>query len=263
MSVKNITVEVLSRGKVLSVEKDGFLGENLTDLQLRCFVPKQKILTPICFSVNGVKDVFPMKDHSRNPGTSLFMKKIPVDRVYGGILTTKYSTNNLRLAVLGRQGKLTIWEIAIVSQDGLFFLTQQMVYQEVQFFKNGRGLSCPYFEEERRKWPQLVKMLKPIMEDKKLLPISAYNPPSPLQIEGLEKNQGIVDWWGLALQMGVIIIDKEGTAARVHWKNLPPNINGGLRKLEAGQLVSYQVLAPLTGAKSIQFQFEVRYVTPL
>jgi len=45
MSVKNITVEVLSRGKVLSVEKDGFLGENLTDLQLRCFVPKQKILT--------------------------------------------------------------------------------------------------------------------------------------------------------------------------------------------------------------------------
>lgn len=259
---KGITVRVLSEGEELKAGEDGCLGEELTDLRLECFIQGRKSLMPICFSVDGQKNITLMKNHSLDPVVSLFAQKVPVTLTDSGVLTTKYSTNNLRVATFGQgqTGRFEIWEIAIVSQDGLFFLTKQRSY-ESQFFRGKDGqILCPDFE----KWPQLVEKLEPIMRDKKLLPISQYSP-SPIPAEDLPQKQGRVIWWNLALQMGAIVLDKKGIAARVHWKHLLPNIDGSLRALKAGQLVSFQKLLPITnnGTRKTEFALEAQGVTPL
>lgn len=256
---KGITIEVLAGKNKLISEKDGYLGENLADLQLKCWTEKKLSSNPLCFSVDGQNHIALMHDRSSDPAFNLYLKKIPVDSV-AGILTTKPSTNNIRLAVPGRQGKFEIWEIAIVSQDGLFFLTKQMPYR-AQFFKDGEKVSCPFFENPPHEWPQLVEVLKPLVQDKKLLPISMFSPPPAPITTDLQEKQAVVEWWSLRLQRGAVVL-QGGTRARVHWKSLPINMNGGLRKLTAGQLVSFQKLPPVTNKES-GFNLEIREVTPL
>lgn len=258
---RGITVEASLKGNTLKPKKDGYLGEITGGkLQLRCSIQKQNPM-PICFLVNGSKNVLPIKDRSSNQIVSFFIRKVPVEQIDNGVFTTKYPNNNLRLAVFGTTGKFEIWEVAIVSQDGFFFLTEQMPYSSQFFRGENNQILCPDFDE---KWPQLIEMLKPVMEKQELLPISEYITSPTLKTEGLRQRQGKVIWWSLVLQMGLIVLDTKGTVARVHWKNLKPCMNRGLRKLTAGQVVSFQRLLPIpTGARKSNLLLEAREVIPI
>lgn len=258
-----ITVEVRYNGKTLEPAEDGYLGE-MTEgkFRLKCFAQRRDGLMPICFLVDGQKNVAMAGDHSRDPNVRLFAKKVPVEKLDSGVFTTKSSTNNSRLVIFGAAGRFEVWEIAIVSQDGFFFLTEQMTYVSQFFRGEDDRVLCPEFEE---KWPQLIEMLRPVMEKQELSPISTYVPSPAPKAEGLQKQQGKVLWWSSALQMGLLVLDEKGTVARVHWKNLPPSMNGSLRKLEAGQLVSFQKLLPISksGTRDSTILLEAREVIPI
>ena len=261
--LEGITVKVFSGNRKLNPGKDGYLGENLTNLQLKCRIKKKASPNPVCFLVDERKNIIVARNRDTDPNFNLYIKPVPVKRFVGSILTTKPLTNNLRLAIPDWGGKFQLWEIAIVSQDGLFFLTEQMTYQ-AQFFKNEDGeIGCPYFERPPKEWPQLVEKLKPFMQNKKLLPISKYITPPPINTEGLEKGQAIIEWWNLRLQMGIAKLTRD-VSLKVYWRNLTPT-NGSLRKLTAGQRVSCNRLPPVADIrpKKSGFSPEIFEVTPL
>ena len=253
MLLEKIGIELevwFEREKILP-DGNGYLGEfGKGNFYLEYTLP-EKEPRPICFIVDGKKNIIPFNKN---------VKVIPVTMVDGGTFTTKYDSNNVRFAVIEQTGKCKVWEIAIVSQDSVFFLTEQMVYERHWFREENGEAVCPDFEN----WPQIVEFLRPIMEQEELPSISEYQPPPETKTNGLLKSQGKVVWWNLALQLGLISLDGKGTVARVHWKSLPPDMHGGLRKLEPGQVVSFQELREIPStARTITVSLEAKKITLL
>lgn len=261
---RGIKLEVILGKERLIPEEDGYLlsQERIGSEQfgLRCSIPKREKLMPLCFNVDGDKNITLMKLRSEDERFSVFSKKISVTKTDFNILTTHYPENNLRILFPEEKGRFEIWEVAIVSQDGLFFLTTQMAY-EAKYFKEEDGkVICPRFEWET-KWPQLIKIIKSIFEREELPPISEYVTPSLSKAEGLQKNQGVVVWWNLAQGIGAIVLDEKGTTAKVHWKGIQPNPKGRLRYLLPGQIISYRKLDQARGRTG--FLLESKKVSPL
>lgn len=216
----------------------------------------------MCFNVDRKKNIVLMKDLSENASFSLFSKKITVTKSDLNVCITRYPENNFRVLIPENGGRFEIWEIAIVSQDGLFFLTSQMTYEAKCYRGENGEIICPRFEWET-KWPQLMEIVKPIFEGMDLLPISDYLPPSPPKAEGLPKNHGKVVWWNYAQGLGMIVLDQKRTLARVHWKGIHPHkTKRRLKALYPGEIVSYQKLdipSRVVGKPTL-FQLEVKGV---
>ena len=269
LAKKGIKLEVIFGGKELIPEDDGYLDKEnerigLGQFELRCLIQKREGLMPFCFTVDGKKNVLPMKDRSKDNSLSVFTKKISVLETDFRVYTTRYPENNLRILIPETSGEFELWEIAIVSQDGLFFLTTQMAYEAKCFRGKSGEVICPRFEWET-KWPQLMEIVKPIFGEMELSPISEYIAPSPPKAEGLPKNQGRVVWWNLSQGLGMIVLDEKGTMARVYWIGILPNLKGRFRALHPGQIVSYQKLDIPSQAlgKSTGFLLEAKEVRPV
>ena len=219
---------------------------------------------PVYFNVDGKKNIALMKKRWEDDGFSIFSKKISVIKTDFNTLITRYPENNFRILIPEIKGRFETWEIAIVSQDGLFFLTTQMTYEAKCFREEDGKVICPKFEWET-KWPQLMKIVKPIFEGAELPPISEYVAPSPPKAEGLPKNHGKVAWWNLAQGLGVIVLNEKGTLARVYWKGIQPDPQGRLRALLPNQIVSYRKLdIPFQAqGRSTGFLLEAKEVMPL
>ena len=131
---KGVKVEVWFEGEKLSPDADGYLGGDLQFqkekgrayyFSLKCYVPiPEKIYGMM---VDGKKNVVLMKNHSRDPSVALFSMKIPAKDENYGVLATEYPQNSMRLLILKGKGQFEIWEIAVASQDGLFFLDRKSV----------------------------------------------------------------------------------------------------------------------------------------
>jgi len=253
---RGINLKVWFEGKEVNPEEDGYLGEysqySQGSFQLSCQLSCQtESRQTVCFTVDGKKNITPMKNHEA-PG-SLFRKKVPIERAANGVFTTKYPNNNFRILVLETGGNFEIWEVAVVSQDGMFFLTEQLTYQS-RLFQGDNGILCPELE----KWPQFLEFITPLVENQSLLS-KHQTPPPAAAAKNLPRGQGIVLWWNLAMQMGAIGLDEKGTVARVHWKGIKSKL-GNLRKLEAGQLVKFEKLLPVTSSRNTSFKLEAREV---
>jgi hypothetical protein len=250
---KGVIIEVWFEGKKLMPSGNGYLGEfNKGNFQLTYALPENKPI--ICFTRDGKRNIIPTKAGH---------KTIPVTLAGNDVFTTIPASNNIRFAVIDPTGKCEIWKTAILSQDGVFFLAEQKTY-EAQWFRdeNDRAV-CPYPYFADR--PQLTELLRPMMENKQLPSISEFrHPPFIDDASDLPKGQGRVLFWDLPEQWGLIAIDGKGTVARVHWKSLPPDINGGLRRLKAGQIVSFQTIREVpTTARTTTVVLEAKGVTPL
>lgn len=266
-----IEVEVWFEEERLIPEEDGYLGEELrfkremvkkvAYFELKCFVEKRENLMPKCISVDGNKNVVLMKDRSKDSSVALFSIKILVKRDDYGILTTEYPLNNLRVLIFGKEGKFEVWEIAVIAQDGLFFLTEQITYEAQCFLNEAGEIVCPRLE----KWPQLIELLKSLVKEEEILSVSEYSSSPIPKAEGLPPKQAKVVWWNFAQGLGAIVIDKKGTQARVHWRDLVIDQKGKLRALSPDQVVSYQklVLPRQSKGRTTGFLMEAIGVTPI
>lgn len=187
------------------------------------------------------------RDLAKNPthgfpvaaGVKFFQTKVPVVDSKDFIPTTKYPQNYMTLVELDadKPGLVRIWEIALVSQKGLFWVTTQCTY-EVQCYMSREGdgfkFCCPFFETVKP-YPHLVALLE-TLPMVKLPPVSEYVPPADPPKS--YPDQGRVLWWNCAMGLGMIMTT-EGVA-RVHWSNLKDAI--GLAYLEKDDLVNYEEL---------------------
>lgn len=179
-------------------------------------------------------------------GTKWFQTKVPVKDSKDFIPTTRYPQNYMALVGLNadKPGLVRIWEIALVSQNGHFYVTTQCTY-EVQCYlehlSSGFQLRCPFFEITKPR-PAFVDFLRKLSINPWTLPSVRLYQPSlpPADPPKPWPGHGWVLWWNCAMQWGVIQTT-EG-AARVHWSNVKDA--DGLAHLKVGDVVTYEELAP-------------------
>lgn len=224
------------------LEKDGFIGFLNVGEQMiiEAFILLPEFLNIFAFEVDGKKNVILKKDWGPLSNPPLkerrYQTKIQIKKSLEGTPHTEYPSNNLRIIRLDDNGQTWIWEIALVSQNGSFFLTVQKTY-EFQCCRQGKILIAPMFDS---RWPQLVSFLRqlPIIDVNELPDFSEYTPPAAQKKKNLEPKTGRVLWFNFAQGIGAIETP-EGNA-RVHWSQIEPRPR--LAFLETGELVSYKKL---------------------
>lgn len=215
-SIAGVTVAVFQNEKKVPVANDGYLGKLSTKplvLQVTIAPERHDVHG---FTVDGTKNVVPKKDVADDPTAGkIYQLKIPVQAIGTSGAYTTYPTNNLRLVEGAEVGTANIWELAVVSQNNDFFLTQQLTYQADCYVQKGQA-TYPRFEN----WPQLNEFLVPLLSPNLVLePIEAYQADEMLPTSGLGNFDGIVQWFNDAQGLGALVT-KNGVA-RIHWSQLP------------------------------------------
>lgn len=228
-------VTILFNGKPIE-EEDGYVGQ-LTDDKAALDIYIERGREIHGFAVDGKKNVIPRKNVSEaaSDGYKAYRTGIQIKVSLEGTKHTEYPDNNIRLLeVLPAQFR--IWEVALVSQGGDFFVAVQKTY-EAYCYCDGEKFSCPQFDD---KWPQLGAFLEKLFEGKEdeLPPLSSWQPEPETSAEGFAPKTGKVLWFNFAQGVGAIITPK-GTA-RVHWTQVAKR--GRRAYLLPGESVRYASL---------------------
>jgi hypothetical protein len=226
----------------LPVESNGYLGK-LSSGKGIINARIQRGKDSYGFNVDGKKNVILKKDWAplqKPPFEGKYYRTIiEIKKDLKGVYCTKYPNNNMRLLDLGKNGELSIWSIALISQGGHFFLSAQQQYKTC-CFREGEKVVCPFFDRPPHEWPQVVELLNQLLSDKvvELSQVTEYRPEPEPTANGLIQGVGRVIWWNYAQGMGAIVTP-EGQA-RVHWSHVSPRDR--LAFLIPGELVRYQSL---------------------
>lgn len=156
--------------------------------------------------------------------------------------TAHYPENMLMLAQYEREngmvtGKVTVWKIAFISQNGQFFVTAENTY-EVQAYRGGEDIVFPRFAAHEGLGDILAGMLP---GDIDLEPESAFvRVDDRPTIGNCRANEGVVERWYGPRGMGSIITRRG--MARVHWSDVP--MRPRRRFLVPGEIVRFASLGP-------------------
>jgi len=184
--------------------------------------------------VDGQKNIMHAHDDSEVESVILCRTAIRLKESQSGVAHTQYPDNHVRLLRRVGPSAVELWEIALVSQNGVFWVTTQKTYSIAVGIDESGEFVCPQFAE---RWPQLVSFLSELFEDEEL-PVIADDPIVETPAT-LTENQGIVLWWNAAQQMGAIATAKGN--ARVHWSQIVAQ-NGSRRFLTPSQQVVFDHL---------------------
>ena len=259
--IDGVILNVFFGGRALEVEEDGYVGRlerGQAAIDVRV-LPGASILG---FTVNGKKDVTPKADlaPTADPPEEghYYRLSVPIKTNAEGIHYTDYLQNNLRLLRLDGDGKVRMWEIALISQGGDFFLTAQPTYT-AQCYQDGDAIVCPRFA----RWPQMLDFLGSLLEGVGKVSHSAEyrDDEEEPSADGLEACTGRVIWFNLAQGLGAIITPSG--AARVHWSGIAKRPR--LAYLAKGELVSFKELQEprQTKPRLTAFDYEAVGVSPI
>lgn len=239
-NIYGVLTHLTMSGTILPSAKDGFIGYlsggDQTVLEAYVLEPELNIYG---FTVDGKKNVVLKKDWALVADPPLncrkYLQKITVKISEEGVAHTEYPNNNMRIISVDDNGQTQISEVALISQNGYFFLTIQTTY-EFQCYHQGKILTAPMFDS---RWPQLVQFIRGLpMEISKLPDFSEYAPSPAQKKRNLEPQTGRVLWFNFSQGIGAIETS-EGNA-RVHWSQIKPRPR--LAYLEPNELVSYKKL---------------------
>lgn len=255
--IDGVSVEVSLDGRTLVVEDDGYVGKLTPDrVLIKAYVIPDNIYA---FTVDGRKNVLLKKDRRSltSEKSKYYRARVQIKNSEEGVYYAEYPSNHFRLLELEPNGTVKIWEIALISQDGEFFLTVQKTY-EVRCYRNGQRIVCPQFD----KWPQMVELLGRLLKDslQELALVREYQPESEFTSDGLASKTARVLWFNLAQGLGALLTP-EGVA-RVHWSEIAKRPR--LAFLTPRELVSYKSLrTPIQKSRSTTFQKEAIGVKPI
>ena len=231
-------------GNDMVVEQDGYVGKLTHGSALL-----EITVSPHCaaFHVDGKKNIIPKKNLSQDESQRIFSLRIPIDTSLQGIYCTRYRSNNFRLLEIGEFLKLYLWEIALVSRGGDFFVTCERAY-EFSCYRNERGsIVCPYFEGRPHEWPQLVDMLAvTLAEIADALPDESEFKEANHKCEELDQSTGRVLWWSSAQGFGAIRTQRGD--AFVYWGEIASDHR--LKRLMQGEKVEFDCLTTLDSRES-------------
>lgn len=231
---------------------DGYVGqlaEGITTLAVE--VPK--IFE--AFDIDGQKNLIPKKDWHRESRrrSQRYQSRFRIEPDLRGTLCTKFP-NNFRLIHIDNKLVVRMWEVALISQNGKFFVTSTKLY-EVGCFRHMGAFSCPYFEEPPHIWPQFVSILRERIDVDDLPSRELYYLRQERDRSSIPDGQGEVLFWSPASGCGAIIT-RDGKA-KVHWRQVTRDASS-LQYLKQGELVTYTSLdAPGPGTG---FEYEAQGV---
>jgi|SRR3989344_3091948 len=243
-------------GNNMVIEQDGYVGKLTSgSARLEITVPAHCA----AFHVDGKKNVFPKKNISLTESECVFSLKIPIDVDLKGTYCTRYRSNNLRLLEIADTLLLRVWEVALVSRQGDFFVTCEHAY-EFSCYRDKHGdVSCPYFEGKPHMWPQFVDMLgETLCEIADALPDESEFKDTADSNEVFAPSTGRVLWWSPAQGFGAIKT-REGVA-RVHWSQIITSSR--LARLQQNATVEFAGMIELATGNGTSFGFEAYGVRP-
>ena len=211
-----------------------------------------------CFTTDKDKNIELRKSSGNGHGT-LFNQNIALKVNERGVCHTRYPNNNLRLIKMIYGGRMEIWEIALVSQNGSFFAPTQKTYEAKFYWDKKMGkIVCPRFDKN---WPQIVEFGKNLLNEEDMLePIEKHESDlaerrknekeaASYRLAMLKKpNTGYVLWWSHAQGYGAIKM--YNYIARVHWKEIFRCHL--LAFLSPGEIVKYSALRTPNGKTSFR-----------
>ncbi len=269
--IPGVAIVVRDGDDIFDVREDGFIGYFDSRKDENFFAPQSltiEVLTSrdgfdddrlIVFTVDNQKNIVESRDRDQYDFEATlcrFTRRVPVKLSSDCIYYTPDSQNNIRVLRLKLDGSFTIWEVAVISQEGDFFLTVQRSY-EAQCYWNAetRSMICPRFQNNLNDWPSLVELLKQGVNND-LLPIFRDDETTEEMQALPDAGQGRVMWW--SSYKGIGAIDTLKGVARVHWRGAALQGRRHLRYLVPGELVSYESLGEPFG--NTRFKFEARGV---
>lgn len=248
--IPGVSLEVYKQNRQIQPESDGYAGQLFSGFAsiLAVIEPKaDSMISTIAVFRDGQDHYILQKDWMNNPvteaqqranqmylsyrsfkiGTKVYGVKIPLrvneDRVQN---TVHYPENMLMLVQYHHCGKhprsgspdyILVWKIALVSQYGDFFLTVQEAYDVMICQAGENKLRIPRLAGHR----QLEQLILANAPENFRVCASHMDPlPEGPAIDQLGHNEGIVERWYAARNMGCVLTTKG--SVRVHWTDVPP-----------------------------------------
>ncbi len=253
--LEGVRIEVSLGGMPLAVvEEDGYVGKltpGLAKIKVE-FSPERSVYGCVVGQrTSGKKEISTLR--VRGDRTSpRYVKGVRIGRKYVGLppaveIPTALYPNSLRLVEEKPRGLFEVWEVALISQMGNFFLTVQKNF-EMRACRDGEQVVFPGFEN----WPHggeleaiqdfVLPLLAGKFEELESLD-SCQQPQADASANGLDQRTGQVLWWNYAQGLGAILTSKG--PARVRWWNIAKRPR--LAFLEQGEKVRYiRLLRPVT-----------------
>jgi len=245
-TIPGVTLEVYKQHRQLTPEPDGYVGQLYSGFAVILAVIDPTADPTIGLFRDGQDHYILQKDWLNNPRTEAQRQAhtryftdrrfAPGTKVYGikmplrvdedqAVNTVHYPENMFVLAQYYCSNYsnpvspdyVLVWKVALVSQNGEFFLTIQEAY-DVMICQSGD--SKPHIPRlhGHRQLEQLILANMP--EGFRLCTGHADPLPEGPPVDQLGHDEGIVEGWYAARNMGCIITAKG--AARVHWSEVPP-----------------------------------------
>jgi len=156
----------------------------------------------------------------------VYVKEVAVvpSETNAGLPTTRWPKNHIKLVRISDDFILRLWEVAVVTQihaerrESNFFLTSQLVHKS-RICRNRLGTIILPDWPQSSQWPILFEQLDFLLNPNHLPvfegPLNSSPKPTALKVR---RNIGIVRWYNLAYQIGVI--DMKDKTLRVHWTEI-------------------------------------------
>ncbi len=236
-------------------DEDGFIPRLTSAKEVLIGVRIDPGINVFGFNVDGNKNITPAKNYSQVG--RVYRKKVPIhipihkDKE----LYTLYNENHLKLLEIGN-GKgcyFAVWEVAVVFQNGLGFLTKQRVYEDFAYWDGNRNkVSCPTFNE---KWPQLVRFIENTCEGigfsyTDFPYIDEYASDLEKSMDAEDDGIGMMKWYNLAQGFGAISTNKGD--AFVHHKDIDSPER--LISLGKGDMVLFEKLILNTSGEGFPYK---------
>ena len=243
---EGVSVQIFRGYEPVDFDTNGYLGFNLFEAKESVRIRVETPTNIRGFHVIGTdKEIHLKRDISETPEYCVFEWNVTIRRAGDGTLCTKYKlNNNMRLLVLRDDGMgIDVWTIALISQNGHFFITSQLSYEAPCFRDQEGNLSCPVFSN----WPDIMVLLDQLVENE-IISLSGL-PPLPEEESSEEisspvaDNEGIVLWLDLAQGYG-LVQTAQGTAI-AHWSQVEQR--NGLAYLGKGERVRFAAAVRVDG----------------
>jgi len=254
LSIPGVTTRLLDKNNnEVPMTSQGLIGNRFAKGENACLKVRLEI-DPGCYYLGiGINDttadVFEL-EYEEVDGHKVYERNVRILESRDRVLYPDKENNIVRLIAVKTDGTCVMWNIALISQSGNFFLTFQTMFTG-QAYADGDGkIRLPQaFESEHAKtWSKMGKFLEGRLTD-----FVKDNPDSGLvfpslgtyvsKTNGHQPVDGEVKWYSLRKQMGCIHTRK-GKDARVHFGQIKTKRPDGLLYLSKGEVVKYDLSAP-------------------
>ncbi len=244
-------IKLDQNGCRLPIESDGYAGRLGSDKPVVMTVEVPSNIQG--FMVDGKKNVvfkkklyFSENDEKISMGLRVQIKTSNAPGVGVNarqVLHTEYPHNHMRFLKICDGGIVKVWEVALISQGGLFFTTIQETYS-ASCYRDGNGkVICPIFAY----WPQMLLVLTDLFNG---ITLPEYKGEEIKDYIG-DTSQfplmtGVVQWFNIA--SGVGVVQTRDIPAKVHWSQIPGRPR--LRYLKTGEKIKFRTFQPVNDTKA-------------